>query len=137
MRPLVPRWQTTTLPVAAPTGGRLRQSGSFHVAARTTGLPVSPAVIVTPGLSNVAVPSCRCRLETKKRSEVEAPTLVTHGLACATVAGPGPSLPADALTEMPALNASRNASSTASVYGSLPPEIEKLITSTPSAIACW
>ena len=44
-------------------------------------------------------------------------------------------LPADALTEIPALNASRNASSTGSVYGLAPPEIEKLITFTPSRIA--
>ena len=38
---------------------------------------------------------------------------------------------------MPALKASRNASSTGSEYGWPPPEIEKLITSTPSRIACW
>ena len=63
--------------------------------------------------------------------------MVTHGPPWSAVAGAGPLLPAEALTEMPALYASRNASSTGSVYGLPPPEIEKLITLTPSGIACW
>jgi hypothetical protein len=45
-------------------------------------------------------------------------------------------LPAEALTEIPAWTASRKASSTASLYGCAPPEIEKLMTSTPSVMAC-
>jgi hypothetical protein len=52
-----------------------------------------------------------------------------------TVPASGPSLPAEAATNTPAAYASRNASSTGSVYGSVPPEIEKLITWTPSRIA--
>jgi hypothetical protein len=52
------------------------------------------------------------------------------------VAEPGPELPAEALTEMPAAYASRKASSTASLYASAPPEIEKLMTSIPSSMAC-
>ena len=51
------------------------------------------------------------------RGPVEAPTVVTHGPPWSDVAAPGPLLPADALTEIPALIASRNASSTGSVYG--------------------
>jgi hypothetical protein len=44
-------------------------------------------------------------------------------------------LPADADTSTPAAYASRNASSTGSLYGSDPPEMEKLITRTRSRIA--
>src|SRR4029079_16684507 len=52
------------------------------------------------------------------------------------VPAPGPLFPAEALTVIPAFVASRNASSTGSVYGWPTPEIEKLITFTPSVIAC-
>ena len=62
--------------------------------------------------------------------------MVTHGPPWSDVPAPGPELPAEALTEMPAWTASRNASSTGSLYGCAPPEIEKLMTSTPSMIAC-
>src|SRR3954454_10461571 len=89
-------------------------------------------------MSNVAAPSAvRCRVEVKARGPVDAPTVVTHGPPWSLVAAPGPELPAEALTEIPAWNASSNASSTASAYGLPPPEIEKLMTSTPSRIACW
>ncbi len=71
-----------------------------------------------------------------ERGPVEAPTVVTHGPPWSEVPAPGPLLPAAALTEIPALVASRNASSTGSEYGCAPPEIEKLITLTPSVIAC-
>ena len=70
------------------------------------------------------------------RGPYEAPTVVTHGPPWSAVAGPGPEFPADALTSIPAAYASRNASSTASEYGSAPPLIEKLTTSTPSSTAC-
>ena len=105
----------------------------------TTGVGVEmPLVSVTPGTSSVAPPSAvRCSVELNERGPVEAPTVVTHGPPWSEVPAPGPLLPADALTEMPALTASRNASSTGSVYGWAPPEIEKLRTLTPSRIACW
>ena len=105
----------------------------------TTGVGSRDAVmIVTPGMSNVAPPSAvRCSVEANARGPVEAPTVVTHGPPWSLVAAPGPELPADALTEIPAWKASRNASSTGSAYGLPPPEIEKLMTLTPSRIACW
>src|SRR5262249_26334861 len=137
MRPLPPRAQTTTLPVAEPATRSDPQAASSlppptfgRVLARTTGVGVEmPFVSVTPGTSSVAPPlPVRCRVEVNERGPVEAPTVVTHGPPCSAVPAPGPLLPADALTEMPAWNASRNASSTGSVYGVPPPEIEKLIT---------
>src|SRR5262245_42248790 len=92
--------------------------------------------MVTPGLSSVE-PSddFRCSAEVNAPFHVDAPTVVSHGPPWAAVAAPGPELPAEVLTLMPALNASRNARSTGSVYGFAPPLIEKLITSTPSRIA--
>ena len=92
----------------------------------TTGVAVvMPLVNVTPAMSSVAPPSAvRCRVEEKLRGPVEAPTVVTHGPPWSEVPAAGPLLPAEALTEIPAWTASRNASSTASVYGLPPPEIE-------------
>ncbi len=106
--------------------------------ARITGVAAEiPFVSVTPGMLKVAPPSAvRCSVEVKNRGPVEAATVVTHGPPWSVVAAAGPLLPADAFTEMPAWYASRKASSTGSVYGSPPPEIEKLRTLTPSAIAC-
>ncbi len=66
---------------------------------------------------------------------MDAATVVTHGLRWSVVFAPGPELPAEADTKTPAAYASRNASSTGSLYGSLPPEIEKLMARTPSRIA--
>ena len=66
----------------------------------------------------------------------DAATEVTHGDTWFAVSAPGPSLPAAAATNTPAEYASRNASSTGSLNGSIPPDTEKLITSTPSRIAC-
>src|SRR5436190_22427326 len=146
MRPLRPRAQTTTLPVAAPAArSDLLAACSVpppafgSVFARTTGVGVEmPSVSVTPGTSSVAPPSAvRCRVEVNKRGPVEAPTVVVHGPPWSDVPAPGPLLPAEALTEMPALVASRKAISTGSLYGCAPPEIEKLRTLTWSAIACW
>ena len=70
------------------------------------------------------------------RGPYDAPTVVTHGPPWSAVPGPGPALPAEAFTSIPAAYASRNASSTGSEYGSAPPLIEKLMTSTPSRTAC-
>src|SRR3954454_24025537 len=96
-----------------------------------------PLVSVAPETSSVAPPSAvRCSVELNERGPVEAPTVVVHGPPWSEVAAPGPEWPAEALTEIPAFQASRKASSTGSVYGEPPPEIEKLITLTPSWIAC-
>src|SRR5436305_667881 len=135
-----PRWQRTTSPRAAPAGSLDPQKASSPVmfSARTTDIAVEiPFVSVTPGMSNVAPPcEVRCSVDVKNRGPVEAPTVVVQGPPWSDVAEPGPLLPAEALTEMPALTASRKASSTGSVYGCAPPEIEKLSTLTPFAIAC-
>ena len=60
--------------------------------------------------------------------------MVTHGELLCTVDAPGPLLPAEAETKMPAEAAARKASWTGDV-GSSAAVIEKLITSTPSLIA--
>ena len=63
-----------------------------------------PSVIVSPGMSNVAPPSAvRCSVEREGAGPVEAPTVVTHGPPWSAVAAAGPELPAEALTEIPAL----------------------------------
>ncbi len=86
MRPLMPRLQTTILPVAAPGGERrlaerVLDRRRLSVAARTTGVgDEMPLVSVTPGTSSVAPPSAvRCSVEVNERGPVEAPTVVTHG----------------------------------------------------------
>src|SRR4051794_4656663 len=82
---------------------------------------------------------------TNFRLWVVAATAVTHGAFAGfpIVCGPGPELPAATDTKMPASRAPRNATLFDSRYGStkfcqgsfeLPP-MEKLITSTPSAVA--
>src|ERR671910_655540 len=74
----------------------------------------------------------------KLRLWVLAATVITHGASAGDpiVAAPGPSFPAAAETKMPALRASRNASESRSLHGSLEvPPIEKLMTSTPSSVA--
>src|SRR5690606_2688409 len=75
-------------------------------------------------------------VEENSRRWVDAATVVTHGETWLTVAAPGPLLPAEAETKTPAAYASRNANSTGSVNGFVPPEMEKLMTLTPSRIAC-
>ena len=52
---------------------------------------------------------------------VDAATVMTHGERCSAVPAPGPLLPAEAATNTPAAYASRNASSTGSLYGFVPP----------------
>ena len=119
-RPLVPRRQMTTFPVYVPAGAGLRQSllGSVAVAfARTTSVGVRvPAVTVTPGTSSVGpFVEVRCSVEKKCLFDVEAPTVFVQGPACSDVPEPGPLLPADALTRVPAAYASKKAPSTGSV----------------------
>src|SRR4051812_14599641 len=150
MRPLTPRWHRTTLPVAVPAARVDWQSASSpgRLCASTTGVgDEMPLVSVLPTMSSVAPPSAvRCSVERNERGPVEAPTVVVHGPPWSEAPAPGPLLPAEALTEIPALVASRNASSTASEYGCAPPEIEKLMTFAPSEMAwatadtesdCW
>src|SRR5690606_30091667 len=55
---------------------------------------------------------------------VVAATVAFHGAVLATVPVPGPSLPAEAATKMPAPNASRNARSTRLFQGLSGPEME-------------
>src|SRR4051794_12810598 len=105
MRPLPPRAQTTTLPVAVPGASGASQSavspGSDDASTTGVGVPI-PLVRVTPGTSSVAPPSAvRCSVEPNERGPVEAPTVVTQGPPWSEVPAPGPLLPADALTEMP------------------------------------
>ena len=69
------------------------------------------------------------------RSRVPAATDISHGVLCATVDAPGPSLPAEVDTNTPAWAAPKNAASTASTELVRLPEIEKLITSAPSVVA--
>src|SRR5215217_7650177 len=133
-----PRWQATILPVNAPAGAgephRMLYPGSSL--ASTTGAGPAPGVIEAPSTVKVSpLPAFTVSVVANSRVWVDAATVVTHGDRWLTVPAPGPSLPADAETNTPAAYASRNASSTGSVNGSVPPEIEKLITSTPSTIA--
>ena len=87
------------------------------VSARTTGVAVeTPLVMVTPDIEKWSpLDAARFRVEVKKRSEVDAPTVMTQGPPWSVVPAPGPELPAEAETVMPALKASRKASSTGSV----------------------
>src|SRR5688572_5358395 len=106
--------------------------------ASTTGSaePV-PAVIDAPLNVAVAPPELfNVSVDSNALLWVEAATVVTHGDRWSAVLAPGPALPAEAATNTPAWYASRNASSTGSPNGSEPPEIEKLITLTPSRMAC-
>src|SRR5687768_374824 len=89
------------------------------------GAAVAPPLMFTTELTNL-------------RLCVLAATLMSHGAFDGepTVDAPGPSFPADADTKIPASRAPRKLRAFASAQGSLePPPIEKLITSTPSAVA--
>ncbi len=61
--------------------------------------------------------------------------MVSQGLLWATVEAVGPLLPAEAATKTPASAAPAKAISTGSTTVSVAPEIEKLMTSTPSRTA--
>ena len=64
------------------------------------------------------------------------PTVVTQGPQCPVVEGLGPLFPALADTKIPAPRAFRkNRSVSEKLHGFVPPEMEKLMTSTPSRIA--
>ena len=103
----------------------------------TTGIGAEmPAVIDEPVRTSVSEPAVSVRVDWNARVCVEAPTVITHGARCSVEDAAGPSLPADAATVIPALYASRNANSVGSPNGLVPPPTEKLMTSTPSRIAC-
>src|SRR5258708_30130787 len=110
MRPLLPRAHTTTLPVAVPAASVFshRTVSPGRLEARTTGVGVEmPFVSVTPGTSSDAPPSAvRCSVELNERGPDDAPTVVTHGPPWSEDPAPGPLLPAEALTEIPAFVAS-------------------------------
>src|SRR3954447_16849522 len=139
-RSYTPRSQTTTFPVTL-AGSRLfgphsRASvallpGATAEAPRTAGeagsgdrLRLTPRYFLP--LPRITVPSKRCA--------VVAATVVSQGATWPTVLGPGPSLPADAETKIPAAAACRNARSARPKASPLAPT-EKLMTSTPSATA--
>src|SRR5699024_6904874 len=98
----------------------------------TTG-PPSPGTAATPVSSSA--PPTTSRVWANARLVLDAPDAAIHGPVWAAVDAPGPELPADAATNTPALVASRKARSTGSCQGLSEPEIEKLITSTPSVTA--
>src|SRR4051812_32792042 len=95
MRPIPrPRWQTTILPVNAPSGVAFAQNGSLAgaSAALTTGAGVlTPAVSDTPTSDRVAASlAVMLIVFLKARLAVLAATVVTHGPRWATVSAPGP-----------------------------------------------
>jgi hypothetical protein len=125
-----PRSHATIFPLNASAGGLVAHSPLYPVtlSASTTGAGPTPAVIDAPSNVSCAVPLFRVSVDMNSRRWVDAATVVTHGARWLAVDAPGPLFPADAATNTPAAYASRNASSTGSVCGSVPPETEKLIT---------
>src|SRR5215831_10827996 len=89
-----------------------------------------------PGVASPVIVN-PCLLTASERSCVSAATWRYHGAEWSSVKKFGPALPAAAAMAMPASRADRKASAIGSFHGkrSVPP-IEKLITSTPSVIAC-
>ena len=140
-RSLTPRSQTTILPSTL-SGSRLPRK---HSAAASSS--ASPAAARVELISLVCGSFCweieapRIRLPLPRTTVfsklwwVEAATVVSQGLLCATVDSPGPALPAEVATKMPASAAPSKAISTGSMTVSVTPEMEKLMTSTPSATA--
>src|SRR5262245_35267324 len=138
-RALPPRWHATILPVKVPGGAGVVQSALEYGASvdSTTGAGPAPSVRDAPLLVKTSpLDAVTVSVVANSRVCVDAATDVTHGDKWFTVPAPGPSFPADADTKTPAAYASRNASSTGSLNGSVPPDIEKLMTSTPSSMAC-
>src|SRR5688572_18306769 len=124
-RPLL-RWQATILPTNTPGGAAMSHSGRLYggADARTTGNGPTPAVTDAPVNVAVSAPAARVRVDANSRRCVEAATVVTQGERWLAVPAPGPLLPAEVATNTPAAYASRNANSTGSVSGVVPPEIE-------------
>ena len=64
---------------------------------------MTPWVTVEPTLEYVSPPGAvSVSSDSKNRSDVDAATVVTHGPAWFAVPAPGPALPAEALTLIPA-----------------------------------
>ena len=76
-------------------------------------------------------------MDVERAVRVDAPTVVTHGPPWSAVPAPGPALPAEALTEIAGGVGVEERQLHGSLNGFAPPEIEKLMTLTPSMIACW
>src|SRR5690349_2719871 len=110
---------------------------------------VGAPIVVLPGVSGIAlieaggVPGpTTARIGLSTSSCEEAATVVIHGPRWLTLlvgsVSPLCRLPAAAATKMPALTMSRKLRSLSPLlHGLVPPEIEKLTTSTWSAIAFW
>ena len=140
-RAIAPRMQTTILlstAAGSSVPGTQSSASSGSSPARAASAAFTSAVLPTP-LSMIEaplilVPSPRTTVPSKA-AWVLAPTVVSHGLAWSRVVAPGPELPADAATKIPAWVALRKASSSESSSGLGPPPMLKLITSTPSMTA--
>ncbi len=126
----VPRSHSTILPAVfagASTPGPQR-AGVVAPAAATdaavTNEPVTGSVTVIDDPAN-ACPSPSWAVASKLPATVLAATVVIHGDALSRVDAPGPELPAEAATKMPALAAPRNALSVAeNVVRADPPPME-------------
>ena len=70
------------------------------------------------------VPSENCTVAVSSLENVSAATVVSHGEPWFTVFGPGPELPPEAATKMPASAADLKAMATGSTIEVLEPEIE-------------
>ncbi len=88
-------------------------------------------VVLMPAYLRVPLPSTTVPAY---GATVLAATVVSHGALWSRVDAPGPSLPAEAETKIPAAAAEKKAALVGSSRKSLP-LIEKLITSTPSRMA--
>src|SRR4051812_19524137 len=113
MRALLPRRQSTTLPVTfAGSSVFAMQSSALatgtpalaDVAASTTGVAVSALVTEAPLKVNVSFAPLIVTVEENWRASVSAPTVVSHGTDAGepTVPTPGPALPAELAMKMPA-----------------------------------
>ena len=97
----LPRLHTTILSVNVPAA-----AGASHSALELTTIAFGPTPSVSemPSIDIVAPPSAvRLTLFLKTRGPVLAATVVTHGPRWSVVSAPGPELPAEAATKMPAL----------------------------------
>jgi hypothetical protein len=100
-----PRWHATILPVNVPAGAGAVQRAFEYGASldRTMGAGPAPGVMEAPSMVNVSpLPARTVRVVANSRVWVEAATEATHGDRWLTVPDPGPSLPADVETKMPA-----------------------------------
>ncbi len=141
-RSLIPRSQTTTLPSTLSGSSTPPRKHRAAACLSSPGAAALAALIsrVCGNLSwvieapRIARPLPRT-IVFSRLTWVAAATVVSHGLLCATVDTSGPLLPAEVATKMPASAAPSNAISTGSTTVSVTPEIDMLMTSTPSLTA--